>query len=431
VSAPVSAAPAPPTALRNTLPLPAPRDNRPFAAALIATSPMVPIASILLSALVYIGGAPYWAVPAVGWAVFFVVWPLAALAVRDTMSAQRASPRRYGMLRKALLELDAHLAITQHDDLIAPLPDDGSPATAAWNEAVGYRNAILADLAIQDARWVLGIGYVNAWTLLYQAKEATIEYEPADAVLEVALYDEQRLNGSNIDNADLLLDKLRRAVLRLYPDSTCYLSRLPAGCEAAATHQKDRMDALAVLRTVRNTIDEYRDERWMGIVRARNQLMLAVFVTGVLTTVLVGYVAIVKGPYPTFVTITGLYLGGAIVGLFNRLYIESKADTAVDDFGLATARLITTVLFSGLAAVGGVLVTIMLYNTVLPPTARGNAPQTLGIDDIFNLQNYPLDVVIAAIFGLAPSLLISSLQQQVARYVGDIRSSSASDGSHA
>ena len=421
--------------------MPISQDNRQFAAALIATAPMVPIASILLSALVYIAGAPYWAVPAVGWAVFFVVWPLAALAVRDTMSARRASPRRYGMLRKALLELDAHLAITQHDDLIAPLPDDGTPATAAWNEAVGYRNAILADLAVQDARWVLGIGYVNAWTLLYQAKEATIEYEPADAVLEVALYDEQRLIGSNIDNADLLLDKLRRAVLRLYPDATCYLSRLPAGCEPAATHQKDKMEALAVLRTVRNTIDEYRDERWMGIVRARNQLMLAVFVTGVLTTALVGYAALVagpsattaklaEGPYATFATITGLYLVGAIVGLFNRLYIESKADTAVDDFGLATARLITTVLFSGLAAVGGVLVTIMLYNTVLPPAARGNNPRAVGIDDIFNLHTYPLDVVIAAIFGIAPNLLISSLQQQVARYVGDIRSSSASDGGH-
>jgi hypothetical protein len=152
---------------------------------------------------------------------------------------------------------------------------------------------------------------------------------------------------------------------------------------------------------------------------------------------------------------------GAIVGLFNRLGADSEAESAVDDYGLARARLVHTPLFCGLAAVGGVVITALLpvvlnVAAVTPraatasPTAvsaparqaTGNPTLTTGaaataaatadsgqeapsLVAIFDLQRHPFGLVIAAIFGLTPRLLIRRLQEQTDRYKADLRSTKA------
>ena len=101
--------------------------------------------------------------------------------------------------------------------------------------------------------------------------------------------------------------------------------------------------------------------------------------------------------FPTLSTIfcEGLQVRGP------SLYNQSKTDTSIDDFRLATARLMAAPLYSGLAAIGGVLV----------------VQQNLAL----NVAN----ILIAAAFGLTPSLLTSAIQKEADQYKTDLKSTAA------
>jgi hypothetical protein len=160
------------------------------------------------------------------------------------------------------------------------------------------------------------------------------------------------------------------------------------------------------------------------------------------------------------------FLVGAVVGLFDQLRRGSGTETAPEeDYGLARARLLYIPLLSGLAAVGGVLVTAMLYGTLndtippnevaaaTPPPAvvvaaaatpsattvpaaaatppagsagvRGFTPDVPALDRVFDLQDNRFSLVIAAVFGLTPGFLVDRLQNQAARYTSELQSTSA------
>ena|SRR5436309_14798417 len=61
---------------------------------------------------------------------------------------------------------------------------------------------------------------------------------------------------------------------------------------------------------------------------------------------------IANAPHPSLIAATAFFLVGAVVGLFKQLYLDASTETATDDYGLSTARLSHTPLFSGLAALG-------------------------------------------------------------------------------
>ena len=107
---------------------------------------------------------------------------------------------------------------------------------------------------------------------------------------------------------------------------------------------------------------------------------------------------------------------GALAGLFVRFYAESQNETSIDDFGLSTTRLIAIPLLSGLAAVGGVVITELL----------GSIENNLQIANLFNLQQ-PRVLFTAAIFGAAPNLFIRGLQKQANNYEAELQSSQASE----
>jgi hypothetical protein len=121
------------------------------------------------------------------------------------------------------------------------------------------------------------------------------------------------------------------------------------------------------------------------------------------------------------------YIVGAIVGLFSRLGAEAEAEAAVEDYGLSRARLFHTPLFSGLAAVGGVVITLLLDNML---NGSGQTPQpAMPLADIFDLNQNRQGLVIAAVFGLTPSLLVRRLQEQTDTYKKELRSSEAASSS--
>jgi hypothetical protein len=80
-------------------------------------------------------------------------------------------------------------------------------------------------------------------------------------------------------------------------------------------------------------------------------------------------------------------------------------------------RLVQTPLFSGLAAVGGV---------VLVRLAQGQGAKTgeaFTLATTFDLAQNPYGLVAAAFFGLAPALLLSGLQQRIDSYRTDLSKS--------
>ena len=94
---------------------------------------------------------------------------------------------------------------------------------------------------------------------------------------------------------------------------------------------------------------------------------------------------------------TAVYLIGAGVGLFNRLYKQSKTTAVNDDYGLFTARLLADPQLSGTAAVVGVLVTF------LGSLGAGSAvpdQNPVQFAEVFNLATHPANLILAAVFGL-------------------------------
>ncbi len=104
--------------------------------------------------------------------------------------------------------------------------------------------------------------------------------------------------------------------------------------EKGTVHVIAEMEARNALRDVRRVINEYRDHLWEGLVTSRNLLMGTALITGLLTYVLFCF-AIIAGATPAMITAaTAFYLVGALIGLFGRLYDESKVDNANDDYNL-------------------------------------------------------------------------------------------------
>jgi len=117
---------------------------------------------------------------------------------------------------------------------------------------------------------------------------------------------------------------------------------------------------------------------------------------------------------------------GAVVGLFNRVASLVGADTAVEDYSLSMARLIATPIFAGLAAIIGVYLVGTLYSASLasvfqPGGAESTPIRVPRLIEIYDLAKYPLGLLVAAVFGLVPTLVIDRLQRLADSYKEDIK----------
>ncbi len=200
-----------------------------------------------------------------------------------------------------------------------------------------------------------------------------------------------------------------------------------------ATHIISEVEARNALREARRTINEFRDHLWEGLVNSRNLLLGTALITGLLTYVLICF-AIIADATPTIITAAiAFYLVGALIGLFSRLYNESKVENASDDYHLTLARIIVTPVLSGIAGVVGVLLTFMLsltlFKTALPPPQAGvtNPLPQLSLEDSFNVKLNPLGFLIAAAFALTPNLLINTLKRKANDFTDQLRNTGPSD----
>ncbi|HXD17773.1 MAG TPA: hypothetical protein VN654_12210 [Vicinamibacterales bacterium] len=278
--------------------------------------------------------------------------------------------------------------------------------------------------------WALGYGYVRLWERLHRAEEEKLFAAPPDELIAEATRDTLRLQGSNLENRDLLLDQLQRAASVLAFNAGVSAGVVPASASVVAGlappfHSGDDLIARRLIRQVRRAINEYRDDRRLALVRARNQLLKTIILTALVTYQLVALAVLAGVPRPAFTSAIAYFLIGATVGLFNRLYLDASAETAVEDYGLSAARLLHTPLLCGLAALGGALIVPLLSAQITPAIDTGAAAAAPPLAAIFDITQRPFTLVLAAVFGLTPSALISRLQSEAEKYKSDLKSSEA------
>ncbi len=404
-----------------------------YLTALVACSASVPIVAAMITVAVYVAPFPatwhLWIAVPLGAIITLIVWLLFAIPCRRFAYATYANRCSYGNLISQLHDLRERLKVLdgrQQGNSGAPLSNSSK---MALEEARISCNDIDCELNCKGFCWLLATGYINMWKLLHHAEEALIEVEPIEVVINKAVHDELCLQDSNISNSEVLLDKLRIAVKKLSPSAAVYLTRQSRQQEVSSDLQSNgnqsqsdpEMEARATLREVRRTLNEYRDNLWEGLIRTRNRLMMIVAITSFLAYILLSIPIVDDADPSNVVAATTFFLVGAIVGLFNRLHLETQINNAVNDYGLSMARVIATPVLSGLAAVGSVLVITLLTGAIQNSL---KLPNDIDIKSIYIIN--PWHIVLAAIFGLAPSLLISMLQQKAESYKSDIMSSKSS-----
>jgi hypothetical protein len=431
-----------------------------YLASLVDIAPVLPTVGTVVSVFAYVGGPTVVAwrlheIPLLIGATAAVVLGLLVSCLHRSIytSAERAHPRSFAEIRQRVDSLAAQIGVLE-----GKLPQDLPMSQhLAFQEAVAHSRALEQDLVRSGPQWILGTGYVDAITRLHRAEEALVTVQPAADVLAGALFDELRIAGSTMVDRDHLLAKLRTAVQTIRPSATAYLRQVPAGrgrptdavpsadvrldahslVDAHDASSSDDAEARIVLRDIRRSLNDFRDERRAELIRSRGRLLGTMTMTGIITYVLLAFaMGIDKGAASTMNTpiaaAAAIYLVGAVVGLFNRLYVESGDDAAGEDYGLSKARLLLTPMLSGLAAVGGVLITGMLsgvvdINAITPLHATsGSGSVTLNLGAIFNLQGYPFALVLAAMFGLAPKTFIKRLQKASEQSTLDLKSTAAS-----
>ena len=367
-----------------------------------------------------------------------LAWLVLSPLLRRFAYPGRAIPTVYDELHT---EYDELLSLSQ---ALAPENRAGAAGLAAARHLEEVRDELGLDGAgqgqVPSLRWTLAAGYLSARERLHRAREMLVELVPAPQAAEWAMEARARLGGSKIANAQGLAQELELAIGALDPAMLPYLEadrppRVTAAAPAAppappaapptSPSAADATTARLTVRRIMRVINDYRDSRREGIVRSRNRLFATVLFAG-FTAYAVLALALVEEVARRWVAAgVAYYLIGAVIGLFQQLRAASAADTVTEeDYGLATARLINTPLFSGIAAVGGVALAVLA-----PLAAPGSKQATANLEQVFDLANYPAGVVIAALFGLTPTLLITRLQRQTEQYKADLRGSEAGEKS--
>jgi len=263
--------------------------------------------------------------------------------------------------------------------------------------------------------WVSGAAYLNGRKALHRAEEALIDAEPLPAVIGDALHDALRMSSSTIDQDRSLSEALRAAIRELDPRiESLYFDSLRGRASDAPESRsdlpcpEDEASARAVVREVRFAVNDFRDTRVDALFRARGRIFRTVLVTGLVIDLLLGLAILMSVKPDELAAATVFFLVGAIVGLFNRLRLEDSPDRGIEqDFGLFDARVLQTVLLSGVAGVGGV------FLAAVAPVALGQTTSTtLDLSKVFSLASNPQGLLVAAAFGLTPEAIVGGLRAQ-------------------
>jgi hypothetical protein len=390
-----------------------------------------------------------------GLIITFIVWLLIAIPCMRYATVEGGRPSDYESLKREVDVLTKQLEVVQEQEEDQASHTTGTSASPTAQQKIAKQNIskeqdkaleekkaraivlsdINADLDHIDKRldsqglhW-LSTGYVSMWDRVNKAEEAMLAVLPRERVIESAKLDELSLNNSGVPDSENLLKLLKKAIETLSSQKTTGTmlallkqAALPPNPSPPQSEQEARAD----IRKVKAALHDFTNKRWDGLVRARNVLVVTAFLTSIFVYILVA-IAVLANIEPTLIEqAIVIYILGAIVGLFKRLYDEKNTDNAVDDYGLTMVRIIATPLLSGLAAVVGVFLVTILFITITPQNGSHSTPPVM-IVDIYNFSKNPQNLVFAAIFGYVPNLVLSILQSKSEDIKGQLKSVSPTD----
>jgi hypothetical protein len=338
-----------------------------------------------------------------GLAIGLVAWFVLGLVFLWTSDPARVSPGIFAKLEARYVVIEARLAALQWESMTT------GPKKSAYMQAVGMRNELCHmfdpsdnTIARKSGHWIGGAGYIAAWNRVHRAEEALMIIEDDSEVVGAALYDRDRLQGSAFPGRK---DMLVTSALAI---STLDFSMKPVvGLKVDATPAPTNADmARVVLADIKKAVNEYRDGLSDSLVYLRRRTIQGLLFVG-LTGYLVIAVALIVGTSTTaVVAASAFYLAGAMIGLFHAAYLEQRRRVAVEDYGLYWTRLLLLPVIAGIAGLAGAGLTAFF---VAPPLGLSLLEEP-DLSKVFSLQEYPLGLAAAAIFGLTPGLLLDRIK---------------------
>lgn len=348
------------------------------------------------------------------------MWLLSGALYGSFTSPAKANARSHGELTNKLATLEAKLATLearrdQVSDSSGTAHEASETLKSACNEATAHLTWVTEQSTsdVGEWRWVNGAGYITIWERLHRAEEALLRATSPEHLLDEALYDELRLRDSAIPNREDLMAILRAVKQFRYKDPAASPMPRPAASSADLYIQTDE-EAASALTDVRFTINDFRDSSWNGLLQLRNQTMTTLLLTNATLFAFVVAAVIAGARGPAMLAATVFYLAGAAVGLFSRLNKQFQAQAAVEDYGLSNARLVAIPVYSGLAAIAGVVI------TSVAGVATGSTAPVLST--LFSLPPATGLLVVAAAFGAAPDLVLSRLADASEKFKSGIAS---------
>jgi hypothetical protein len=386
-----------------------------------------------------------------------VVLLLISLLIVPTAQPQQANPSVANALHAELAELRTRLADIRHRCVPAVEEELGT-----LRRQVDGIEARLESTEL-DMSWVFGSGYVSLWRQVHRIDEALVALSRREIAASEGISDVLRITGSAIPNRRELTLQLTRATPVLCCAAARYIAPAdalalqkaltPAPSELAAVmpalepngngaalalatappetlvdEAGDPADvrlAFAVVRKVRRAVNDFRDDRRDGLVRARTTLAMHVLATSAIAYLLLLLVVLTGPRTSAIVAVSAFFLIGALVGLYRQLGAATNRHfVPEEDYGLHYARLVATPLFSGLAGACGVYLAVVL-SSFGPIFAGGTETQAVTIpslSSVYDLSSNAAGLVVAAVFGLTPNLIITRLQAQAEAFKADIKS---------
>ncbi len=334
-----------------------------------------------------------------------LVFALLLGALTAYLTAPRSSPSRANGRAHALV-LQRICALRARFDCLSP--KEGACAelqeAKAQVDQVEKRLGLHGDVPptdLIDPSWSSGAGYQDLWTAIHRAEEALIAYASKAELSASIVHDKLRVKGSHM--AQSLEEELDRITTELRGPSP----DLPA--------------VGARLREIRRAVNEYRDERWDGLVRARLRLVRSALMTAWTAYGLLILALLLRVPRDSIAAGCVFFFVGALVGLVAQVRSDARRNEAVEDYGLTSARLYQTVLASGLAGVAGVL--LMPFVAEVASAASGAAGAEL--TTVFNVALNPGQLILAAIFGLSPQIIFDRLTASADQYKAQLSTTQA------
>ena len=417
-----------------------PRKSISIRAAFIGTATLMPLVATFATEALYIIGPSSiigplsamlpteFGLSLVGGATFTLVfWVLVAMSFLPNTTVSGADAYSFNLLVNRLWRLETWLPASPEGliDLTEPSPQEtevvlspsstqpaSRPVLSKYNsinarEMLNYTLAARESLDEGGANWVTGVGYVNVSRLLHRAEELLVMFEPDEIVIADGSRAQVAIANSMIANQEYYLSTLDEALDAIDPDRIQHFvpdgksfQKKRASSAAASTPPPplSSKGARAAIHEVIYALDEFQDDQWEKLVHARNQLLRLIVLTGLILYILLAFMLLTNVQTLVLVAATFFFLIGAGIGLFSRLYEQARVESSIDNVRLATVRLMAALLFSGLAAIGGVV--------VMQKVAGSPSGPPLEIS-LFN-------ILTAAAFGLTPNLFFNAIQRQVA-----------------